>query len=78
MKAKETRVIASKNTMLYEREAADSINKAVMESIGATAFNADDEYVIVKRFEEEIAECDPDIAKSLKIVIEEVELEDEE
>ncbi|QGM80681.1 hypothetical protein [Otariodibacter oris] len=76
MKAKEFRVTSTVNS-IYPQDAAEFINKTVMESIGITAFSPKEEEYIFSTLENEINSCDPDIIPFLKIEVEEVEFEDE-
>lgn len=51
----------------YIVEAAEHINKRIMESIGATAFTEKDKDNIVSHFKRELESCSPDIRDNLRI-----------
>lgn len=62
----------------YVRDAAEHINVEAMGAIGTTAFNADDEYSIIKFLENEIESCIPEIRDALEIQFYYEELEDDD
>lgn len=53
----------------YIAEAAEHINKVIMEAIGTTAFTEKDRDNIVSHFERELESCEPNIRDNLRILV---------
>jgi len=52
----------------YVAEAAEHINKVIMETIGTTAFTEKDKDNIVSHFERELESCEPSIRDNLELL----------